>query len=122
MLSSEAGGPSPLKQALYWEARAHNSVALACPKGPEWICIYPELEEGTGHLDNDHPEDTIGDRLRAKLWRTVMQDWSGIAGHWGPALEGQGIPEKRSVGGKFVVFGKMIVRPILLYCSRENPS
>lgn len=66
---------------------------------------------------------TIGDGLRAELWRMVMQDWSGIAGHWGPALEGQGIPEKRGLrGGVCGVFGKMIVRPILLYSSGENLS
>lgn len=53
---------------------------------------------------------TIGDGLRAELWRTVMQDWSGIAGYGGPALEGQGIPEKRGFGGGS------------LWCVREDDS
>lgn len=54
---------------------------------------------------------TIGDGLRAELWRAVMQDWLGIAGHWGPALEGQGIPEKRGFG-----------RGGSLWCVREDDS
>lgn len=39
-----------------------------------------------------------------------MQDWLGIAGYGGPALEGQGIPEKRGFGGGS------------LWCVREDDS
>lgn len=45
-----------------------------------------------------------------------MQDWSGIAGHWGLPWKDRGY-QRRGVlaGGVCGVFGKMIVRPILLY-------